>query len=135
MAGHYDAERVAAVGGTHRPHRLGIADGLGYLEVADGLTVGNVAQGAPYRLLKRGAPGGERQIEAAQATGEVGSELLDERGERQVVPLPLVGRGHRLLASHELHVTQPVPIDGDEQGAMGAVAKTVLHVVILGCRA
>lgn len=53
VAGHYDAERIAAVGGTDRANRLGIADSQGYLEVADGLTVGNVAEGAPYRLLKR----------------------------------------------------------------------------------
>ena len=78
MTGHYDAERIASVGGSHCTNRLGIADGLGYLEVADGLAVGNIAEGAPHRLLKRGAPGSQRQIEAVQATGEVGRELFDE---------------------------------------------------------
>ncbi len=118
VAGDDDGERIAAVRGTHRPHRVWLADGAGDVAVAAGLPVGDVAQRLPHRLLKRRAPGGERQGEALQPAREVVPKLGEEGGERLAVLLPVLHVGQRPQSGQEVHMDQTALVDGDQQFAL-----------------
>ena len=99
VAGHDDADRVAAVGESHGSGRRGFADPGREFAVGDRLSVGDLQEGTPDRGLERGAGEGQRKVEDGALTGEVLRQLGDDLGERCGVgdaegvrgrPVPLV---------------------------------------------
>ena len=79
VAGHDDADRVAAVGEPHGPGGRRRPERGGELAVGRGLAVGDVAQRRPDALLERRAAQGEREVERRELAREVGRELLAHR--------------------------------------------------------
>src|SRR3546814_10742609 len=76
MAGHHDRQRIAAIGGADRTHRVGVAAGLGQLLVAPGLAKRNRGQRLPHPQLERGAAWPQWQIELPAHTVKVFAQLL-----------------------------------------------------------
>lgn len=75
VAGGDDRDRVAAVGGAHRPRRGGAAERAGDLSVAARLAERYRQQRVPHALLEIGAPEIQRQIEGLAPPREIIGEL------------------------------------------------------------
>ena len=71
MAGNDDGQRIAAVGGAHRPHRCRPVDGAGNIRVAAQSTPGYSRQRGPDRALEGGARRCQGQVELFALAGEV----------------------------------------------------------------
>jgi YihY family inner membrane protein len=78
-----DRERVLAVGGPDRAHRLGPAERARDVRVRARLAEGDPCEHGPDGTLERGATGRERQVEGSPGAGEIRRELRAGLGERR----------------------------------------------------
>ena len=75
VTGDDDRNRVASVGRADGAHGFGVVDGRGDRAVTCGLAVADAEKLLPDLALKGRAFEGQGQVEAAQRTGEIGSQL------------------------------------------------------------
>ena len=115
MAGHHDRQRVAAVCGAHRAHRLRLPDAARQLAVADRLGVGNARQFLPHRQLERRALRMQRQVEPGPRAGEVFLQLLARERERRRRPQPVWRYRPRVSLGLEADLAQSLRIGQQQQ--------------------
>src|SRR6478752_6968755 len=102
VTGHDNADRILAVGESHRTRGLGVANAARQLAIALGNPERDLGQRFPHRVLKRTALAGDLDLEALQLAGEVSLQLRAHVSKRPVVLLATAGR--RWLMSVRLHV-------------------------------
>jgi hypothetical protein len=110
MAGHDDADRILAVGESHRPCSAGAPDPLGELTVGHRFAIRNIPQRSPHHALEGRATERHWHVEFSALSREILIELLDYRGERRGVRCT-----ERLL---QRAVSLPVHVETGE-GAVG----------------
>ena len=124
--GTYDAQAVAALAAP-TARTAWVARWLGNLEVADGLAIGMSHCGRATPTAEC-VPGRRGQIELAQPAGGGRRRTARRRGQGLIILRAIPPSGDRLLPD-ELHITQAMPIDGDEQGGRNDSAK--LYCILL----
>src|SRR5205807_4328880 len=109
-----------------RAHRARRFCGFGQLAVGDRGAVRDGVERGPYAPPEVGAVRGERQVELAQLTGEVGLELALRISERGRVAAPLGAHGHGAALVRDGRAGQRDAavrrlLSGEGEGAEGAV--------------
>ena len=101
VAGHQDAEVVAAIGHAGRADALFVAEPAGEFEVGNRLAIGDPAQLRPDFFLEFRAALGGGQVEIQPRTGKVCVQLL--HGRQQYIGLHFGGRTSGAGPSFRVH--------------------------------